>query len=64
MSKNIEAVLVGKWPADGPDGHVNFQAPAILRKWPSRNNQRYAEGTNRTSINTTSQLFPNCRSWR
>ncbi|SDN86442.1 hypothetical protein [Afipia sp. GAS231] len=25
--------------------HVNFDAPAILRKWPSRNNQRYANGT-------------------
>ena len=24
---------------------VNFDAPAILRKWPSRNNQRYFEGT-------------------
>jgi len=25
--------------------HVNFDAPAILRKWPSRNNQRCTEGT-------------------
>jgi hypothetical protein len=25
--------------------HVNFDAPAILRKWPSRNNQRYTDGT-------------------
>ena len=25
--------------------HVNFDAPAILRKWPSRRNQRYIEGT-------------------
>jgi hypothetical protein len=24
---------------------VNFDATAILRKWPSRNNQRYFEGT-------------------
>ena len=23
-----------------PDAHVNFDAPAILRKWPSLNNQR------------------------
>jgi hypothetical protein len=25
--------------------HVNFDAPAILRKWPSRNNQRYIEAS-------------------
>ena len=25
--------------------HVNFDAPAILRKWPSRNNQRCTVGT-------------------
>jgi hypothetical protein len=25
--------------------HVNFDAPAILRKWPSRNNQRYTDST-------------------
>ena len=25
--------------------HVNFDAPAILRKWPSRRNQRYIEST-------------------
>jgi len=27
------------------EAHVNFDAPAILRKWPSRNNQRCTEGT-------------------
>ena len=27
------------------NGHINFDAPAILRKWPSRSNQRYIEGT-------------------
>ena len=27
-------------PAAGPDSHVNFDAPAILRKWPSLNNHR------------------------
>jgi hypothetical protein len=27
------------------NSHVNFDAPAILRKWPSRRNQRYIEGT-------------------
>jgi len=27
-------------PAAGSDAHVNFDAPAILRKWPSLNNQR------------------------
>jgi hypothetical protein len=26
------------------EAHVNFDAPAILRKWPSRNNQRCTEG--------------------
>jgi hypothetical protein len=31
-------------PAGGPDEHVNFDAPAILRKWPSLNNQRRTEG--------------------
>ncbi|MBR1236609.1 hypothetical protein [Bradyrhizobium sp. AUGA SZCCT0182] len=28
-----------------PDSHVNFNAPAVLRKWPSLNNQRRTEGT-------------------
>jgi hypothetical protein len=32
-------------PPAGPDPHVNFGAPAILRKWPSLNNQRRTEGT-------------------
>ena len=32
-------------PGSGPDTHVNFDAPAILRKWPSLNNQRRTEGT-------------------
>lgn len=27
------------------NAHVNFDAPAILRKWPSRRNQRYIEST-------------------
>ena len=31
--------------AAGPDTHVNFDAPAILRKWPSLTNQRRADGT-------------------
>jgi hypothetical protein len=30
-------------PATGPGAHVNFGAPATLRKWPSLNNQRRAE---------------------
>jgi hypothetical protein len=34
-------------PAAGPDGLVNFDAPAILRKWPSLNNQRRTNGTAR-----------------
>jgi hypothetical protein len=38
------AVTNGDGPA-GPDVHVNFDAPAILRKWPSLNNQRRTEGT-------------------
>jgi len=29
----------------GPDPHVNFNAPAVLRKWPSLNNQRRANST-------------------
>ena len=32
-------------PAASPDAHVNFDAPAILRKWPSLNYQRRTEGT-------------------
>ena len=31
--------------ATGPDPHVNFDAPAVLRKWPSLNNQRHTEST-------------------
>jgi len=27
-------------PADGIDSHVDFDAPAVLRKWPSLNNAR------------------------
>jgi hypothetical protein len=29
----------------GPDPHVDFRAPAVLRKWPSLNNQRRTDGT-------------------
>ncbi|MBR1157397.1 hypothetical protein [Bradyrhizobium sp. JYMT SZCCT0428] len=32
-------------PEAGPDSHVDFNAPAVLRKWPSLNNQRRTEGT-------------------
>ena len=32
-------------PASGPNPHVNFDAPAALRKWPSLNNQRRTDGT-------------------
>ena len=32
-------------PPAGPDPHINFDAPAVLRKWPSLNNQRRTEGT-------------------
>ena len=31
-------------PPAGPNPHVNFDAPANLRKWPSLNNQRRTEG--------------------
>jgi bifunctional non-homologous end joining protein LigD len=31
-------------PAIDPDAHVNFDAPASLRKWASLNNQRRTEG--------------------
>ena len=27
-----------------PDRRINFDAPAVLRKWPSLNNQRRTEG--------------------
>jgi hypothetical protein len=32
--------MTDKNPAVGPGHHVNFEAPAILRKWPSLNGQR------------------------
>jgi hypothetical protein len=31
-------------PAADPDPHINFDAPAILRKWPSLNNERRFAG--------------------
>jgi hypothetical protein len=30
---------------DGTEAHVNFDTPAVLRKWPSLNKQRRTEGT-------------------
>ena len=30
-------------PAADPNAHVNFDAPAHLRKWPSLNNQRRSD---------------------
>jgi len=30
---------------DGTEAHVNFDAPAVLRKWPSLHNERRTEGT-------------------
>ena len=32
-------------PRAGPDRHINFDAPAVLRKWPSLNNQQRTEAT-------------------
>jgi hypothetical protein len=32
-------------PATDPDAHINFDALASLRKWPSLNNQRRTEGS-------------------
>ena len=32
-------------PEADSDRHINFDAPAVLRKWPSLNNQRRAEAT-------------------
>ncbi len=29
---------------DGTEAHVNFDAPAVLRKWPSLRNERRTEG--------------------
>jgi hypothetical protein len=29
---------------DGTQAHVNFDAPAVLRKWPSLHNERRTEG--------------------
>ena len=33
-------MTVNDAPTAGPNPHVNFDAPATLRKWPSRNNER------------------------
>jgi hypothetical protein len=33
-------MTVNDVPTAGPNPHVNFDAPATLRKWPSRNNER------------------------
>jgi hypothetical protein len=35
----------GAGPMDGAEVHVNFDAPAVLRKWPSLHNARRTEGT-------------------
>jgi hypothetical protein len=32
-------------PSAAPDAHVNFGVPAVLRKWPSLNNQSRAIAT-------------------
>ena len=32
-------MTVNDVPTAGPNPHVNFDAPAALRKWPSRNNE-------------------------
>ena len=37
-------------PAIDPDAHVNFDAPASLRKWASLNNQRRTEGSGPQAI--------------
>jgi len=35
---------------DEPGHHINFDAPGVLRKWPSLNNQRRTEGTGAYSL--------------
>jgi hypothetical protein len=35
----------GHPPPGGSEAHINFDAPAVLRKWPSRRNERRTEGT-------------------
>ena len=35
----------GAGPMGGREAHVNFDAPAVLRKWPSLRNERRTEGT-------------------
>jgi hypothetical protein len=35
----------GAGPMGGREAHVNFDAPAVLRKWPSLHNARRTEGT-------------------
>jgi hypothetical protein len=33
-----------------PDRHINFDAPAVLQKWPSLNNQRLTEAAGPYSV--------------
>ena len=35
-----------------PDRHINFDAPAVLRKWPSLNNQRLTEAAGPYLVNS------------
>ena len=46
IAKTVVAEGGGKMTDnDGTDRHINFDAPAVLRKWPSLNNQRRTEAT-------------------
>jgi hypothetical protein len=38
-------LLAKAGPMGGNEAHVNFDAPAVLRKWPSLRNERRTEGT-------------------
>jgi hypothetical protein len=42
--KAMLGLLPGAGRVAGNEAHVNFDAPAVLRKWPSLRNERRAEG--------------------
>jgi hypothetical protein len=50
-------------PAVGPGHHVNFDAPTILRKWPSLNGQRRIDSAGPTCCSTAPWMSASGSSW-
>ena len=47
----------------GTEAHVNFDAPAVLRKWPSLRNERRAEGSGPIRSSTAPLMIAYGSSW-